>query len=249
MRHLLVITTSKPEILEAIDSGGLTSWITSSSTTSRNGAGSMSSCETVAKSRKTAFIVTAVRKGTASLNPNRCRKQARSEQARGFAKLDALQGQQLALDRQAAAVTGEAAVRADDAMAGNDHRDGVAAIRKTDGAHGVGIAESPRDLAVAHRAAIGNLAQRIPHALLEGRAFGCQRQVELAPLAAEIFLQLANHLREPLRPFLAIRGRLRWMPALREADACQGAVLLDEDEIADRARHACPVFHDASLVD
>src|SRR5690606_15930103 len=132
-----------------------------------------------------------------------------SEKAQCFAELDAFQSKQLALDRQAAAVTGKAAVRADHAVTGNDHGNGIAAVRKAHGSHGIGIAEPARDLGITCRTTIGNFAQRLPHALLERRAPRCKRQIEVTPLTVKILLQLAYDIVEALGPLLAIRGKAR----------------------------------------
>src|SRR6185295_5543503 len=72
------------------------------------------------------------------------------------APLALLQFQQELLARQAAAKTRQAAIGADDAVARNDHSDGVLAIGETDSTHGVGVADIDRLLAIAARRAIRN---------------------------------------------------------------------------------------------
>src|SRR6058998_1339285 len=63
-------------------------------------------------------------------------------------------------------------------MTGNDDRDGVFRVRESDGAGSGPVAQLFRDGAVARRGAVGNLAQGVPHAMLERRAEGLERQVE-----------------------------------------------------------------------
>src|SRR5256885_6485112 len=60
----------------------------------------------------------------------------------------AFERQQRALDQQPAAEAGERAVGADDAVAGNDDRQRVRAVREAHGARSTGVAEAPRQLAI-----------------------------------------------------------------------------------------------------
>ena len=78
------------------------------------------------------------------------------------------------LARQAAAVAGQRAVRADDAMAGHDDADRVLAVGQARRAHRLGLADAPRQLGVADGLAAPDLAQRPPDALLE-RGAGARR--------------------------------------------------------------------------
>src|SRR3954447_7579384 len=67
------------------------------------------------------------------------------------AHLAPLEPEQEPLAVQAAAVARELAVGADDAVAGDDDRDGVAAVRGADGAWCVGRAHTPGDFAIGDR--------------------------------------------------------------------------------------------------
>ena len=57
-------------------------------------------------------------------------------------RVGALVGEQPLFAMEAAAVAGERAVGADDAMAGHDDADGIGTIRETDGADGAGTADA-----------------------------------------------------------------------------------------------------------
>src|SRR2546427_4968629 len=59
--------------------------------------------------------------------------------------------EQPALAVQAAAEARQLAARAHDAVAGDDDRDGVLAVGRTDRARGADVAEATSQLAVAHR--------------------------------------------------------------------------------------------------
>src|SRR5688500_4824725 len=78
---------------------------------------------------------------------------------------------------QPAAVAGQAAVRADDAVAGHDDADRVLAVGESGGADRSRFADSPRQLGVTDGFAALDLAQRLPDALLEGRTAGLHRQL------------------------------------------------------------------------
>ena len=64
------------------------------------------------------------------------------------------------LARQAAAIAGEAAVRADHAMAGHDDADRVLAVGESGGADGLGLADAPRQLGVADRGRLDRRSAR-----------------------------------------------------------------------------------------
>src|SRR5438552_17905524 len=72
------------------------------------------------------------------------------------------------------------------------HNDGnrVLAVGETDGTGGVLVAEEFGERAVGRCRAIGNLAQRIPYAMLEPGAERFERQLECGAGAGEVFLQL-----------------------------------------------------------
>src|SRR5262245_46795792 len=113
----------------------------------------------------------------------------------------------LALD--AAAVAGQLAVRPDHAVAGNDDRDRVAAIRRADSARGFRIADPPRQLAITDRRAVGNLSQFGPDTLLKRRAAGCKGQIELGQFAREVCSQLISGFPEEAVVAPPIADRLR----------------------------------------
>ena len=84
----------------------------------------------------------------------------------------ALVGEQPLFAMEAAAVAGERAVGADDAMAGHDDADRVRSVGKADGADGAGTADALGKLAVADGFGRGNFAQGSPDFALEGGAGG-----------------------------------------------------------------------------
>src|SRR5688500_14875958 len=91
----------------------------------------------------------------------------------------------LALD--AAAVTGQRSVRSDDAMAGNDHRNRVCAVRRADRANRRGSSDALRELGIGDRVAVGNAQQLVPDRELELGAAQSQRNVESLPFTSEVF--------------------------------------------------------------
>src|SRR4051794_11674503 len=101
-----------------------------------------------------------------------------------------LEIEQGALAFQAASVAGERPVGADDAVAGDDDGDRVAAIGGADRARGPGALDALGELAVADRLAVGDRAQRLPDLLLERRAGERQVDVEVAPVAGEVLGEL-----------------------------------------------------------
>src|SRR3954452_25018223 len=122
----------------------------------------------------------------------------------------ALEVEQRALHRQAAAEADELAVGADHPVAGHDDGDRVAPVGQPDGARGPGRPDAPGDLAVGRGLAVGDLAQGGPYALLEGVAVGLQRELEARPLAGEVRAQLCDgrgqrRVLEALRPGLRVQ--------------------------------------------
>src|SRR5438105_6993103 len=83
-------------------------------------------------------------------------------------------------------------------MTWHDDRDWVFPVGESDGARGGPIAELFRDIAIARRRAVGNLAQRVPHAVFECRAESFERQIEGSARAGEVFLELLSRAREQL---------------------------------------------------
>ncbi len=100
-----------------------------------------------------------------------------------------LEREQRLLAIEPAAVTGQRPVRSDHAMAGNEDRDRIAAVRRADGTHRGRPAHASRDLRIADRLAIGNSAERVPDARLEWRADRRERQVERNALAREVRIE------------------------------------------------------------
>ena len=96
---------------------------------------------------------------------------ARLEQARG-ALMYTFVVEEPPLALHAAAVSGEGAVGADDAMAGNDYADGVGAIRGADGADRVGFADAPGEFAIRDGSAAGDVAESAPDGALKVRTGG-----------------------------------------------------------------------------
>src|SRR5579864_6270062 len=78
--------------------------------------------------------------------------------------------EQPALPREPAAIAGQGAVGADDAVAGDDDADRVRAVRQAHGAHRAGTTDLPRERAIGERLAAGDGAERAPDRLLEGCA-------------------------------------------------------------------------------
>src|SRR5438067_10810329 len=77
-----------------------------------------------------------------------------------------------ALAFDAAAVAGEGAVGADDAMTGDDNSDGIGAVGEADCPDCGWAADSIGEFAVGDGGAERNLSQSLPYLTLEGRAIG-----------------------------------------------------------------------------
>src|SRR5207244_5855194 len=98
--------------------------------------------------------------------------------------------QQPALAVQAAAEARQLAVNSYDAMTGDDDRDRVLPVGGADGPGGPDVAQATRQLAVAHRRAVRDGAERAPHAPLEQGAGGFQGKIERGARAGEVLRQL-----------------------------------------------------------
>lgn len=95
--------------------------------------------------------------------------------------------QQPALALDAAAIAGQRAAAADEAVAGDDEADGVEGIGEADGAGRVRPVEQRRDLAVAAGLARRYRAQRFPALLLKSRPAAVDRdRIERGEVAVEI---------------------------------------------------------------
>src|SRR5689334_7295824 len=106
--------------------------------------------------------------------------------------LPALQTEQKPLRRQPAAEAGERSVAADDAMAGDDDRDRVLTVGRSDRPHGVGAANLRRDRRIAPRFTVRNLRQRAPDVLLKRRAPRRQRYIESLQLSGKVQIELSS---------------------------------------------------------
>ena len=146
-----------------------------------------------------------------------------------------LEQPRLALD--AARVAGEAAVAADHAVARHDDRERIAAGRGARGARGSGRAGARGELGVGDRLAVRDARDLDPHAPLEVRALGRERQLEASPLAFEILLDLAFAFGERCRggillPLARDGGRVA---AALEVEAGEGAAGGGGEQRAERA--------------
>src|SRR5215472_5192950 len=102
--------------------------------------------------------------------------------------------EQPALAREAAAISRERAVGADDAMARDDDADGIAAIGAADGANGAGTAEARSERAIAQRRARRDGGEPGPDAPLKRRAGGAPGdRREARDIAVEIAAEAAHH--------------------------------------------------------
>ena len=96
----------------------------------------------------------------------------------------------MSLSPEAAAVAGEFAVAADNAVAGDDDADAVVSVRLRHGAHGFRIADCLRLLGIRAGLAVGDGDERVPDLFLERRARDDERYVEFFSPTVEIFLEL-----------------------------------------------------------
>jgi hypothetical protein len=133
---------------------------------------------------------------------------------------------------QAAAVAGEAAVRADDAVARDDDRHGRPPHRGAHGADDVGAAEPLGELRVRDRGAEGDLAQVRPDPLLEGRAAEVEGEVERPLLAGEVRLELRDGGRQRSGVVVALIQR---PAAPREPQPGQAALARQDGQRSERA--------------
>src|SRR6266700_2463084 len=140
---------------------------------------------------------------------------------------------QRALSIEPARVTREAAVRSDDAVAGNDDADRIAPGRGPCGARAARESGAARELAVGDGLAETDSRDRLPHGALKRRAFGCERGFEALELAAEVFGQLALRLaqRRVVRIAPPIWINLRKIFLAVEVDAGKSCVVCDEQHL------------------
>src|SRR5271155_2605230 len=107
--------------------------------------------------------------------------------------------EQPALARDSSAESGQRAIRSDHPMTRHHDRDGIAAVGEAHRARCLRITDTLSLLAVGTGFAIGYLQEVAPGTPLKFRAVETQRQVELAPLSLEVFLELAGGLPQRLR--------------------------------------------------
>src|SRR4051812_30346648 len=105
--------------------------------------------------------------------------------------------QQRPLGGQAAGVARQAAVRADDAVAGDDDRELIAAVGASDRARAA--AELAGECAVGGRLAVRNLLEARPERSLERRPVLVEREVEAGAPAREVLVELASGLGQDTR--------------------------------------------------
>src|SRR2546427_7852580 len=98
--------------------------------------------------------------------------------------------EQPAVGVKPAAEAGQLAARAHDAVAGDDDRDGVLTVGRTDRASGADVAEATSQLAVAHRRAVGDGAQGAPDAPLKRCTGRVEGKVERGTGLGEVLRQL-----------------------------------------------------------
>jgi hypothetical protein len=134
---------------------------------------------------------------------------------------------------QAAAVAGEVTGGADDTVARHDDADRIASIGQTDRPGAAGASDPLGELAVGPRFAVRDLLQSGPHCALKRGADESHRQVELGTLAAEVLIQLPDHLGERGGVRLA-EGRV-WRPVSLQVhvQTAELAVQRDQGERAD----------------
>lgn len=105
------------------------------------------------------------------------------------------------LPLDAARITGRRTVRADDTMAGDDHKEGIAAAGGAHGPHRLRSGDAGCQRPVGQGGAQGNAPERVPDIPLEAGSGGIQGQVKLVPQPGEVFLELVG------RRFEDWRGR------------------------------------------
>src|SRR5579862_6873730 len=118
--------------------------------------------------------------------PDRIGHATASEQRSAF------EAEEKSLRVEAAAKSHERPVAADHAMARNDDRKRIPAVRRADRANRVGLADRARQLSVTDRPAVRNLRQLAPHRLLERRARRRERQIEGSAFRREILFELTR---------------------------------------------------------
>ena len=98
--------------------------------------------------------------------------------------------EQPALDGDTAAEACQRSVCTNNAVAGNDNTDGVASVREADRTRLVRVPKRRGELAIRQGTAVRNFLKQRPDRLLKGGSLRCQRQVERAATAPEVFVEL-----------------------------------------------------------
>src|SRR6185437_12494631 len=94
------------------------------------------------------------------------------------------------------------------AMARHHDGQGVGAVRLSHRAERLRLADGARDVAVARRFSIGHALQRPPDLLAERGGSGpIELELELAPLAGKVLIELAGQLRRLGRVFAGAGNR------------------------------------------
>src|SRR5215472_6395798 len=159
---------------------------------------------------------------------------SQSEQLPRFRRGRLLQAQQEPLARQPARVSGEAAILADDPVAGHDHRQRVAPHRR---AHVLGqrpFAKLLGQVAVRPRLPVRDAADQLPYLVLKRVSVRAEGQVEPLPVPGEVLGKLAFCRAEPGVVPVYERGGAGPVPVVREVHAGQPAVFGDEGQLTDR---------------
>ncbi len=103
---------------------------------------------------------------------------------------DAFQGEKGLLAPEATAEATQFSARSDDAVAGDNDDDRVAAYRLTYGAGGERLADTFGDRPVGASLTVGDAGDFLPDPLLEGCAAQVQREVKGGALAVEVGFEL-----------------------------------------------------------
>src|SRR5262249_18831006 len=112
----------------------------------------------------------------------------RSEQR----QLAAFEFQQPFLQRESASKPGQIPVIPNDAMARNDDRNRICAVRRSHGTNRPRLADPSSEILVRNRCAVRNILQLFPNRLLKIRSFRDQRQRKSLAVAREILAQLPD---------------------------------------------------------
>ncbi len=150
-------------------------------------------------------------------------------------QLQMLQVKQGTLGLKPAGIASEATLRSDDSVAGYDDRDRVARVGQPDCPRRSGLADLAGDLTIGTGLSVGDLAQRVPHPLLEIGATWSDSDIETSAFTSEVFLNLGDNIGERsliLDPAVALR---RWMGRSFHHQIGEAVTLAGQGEQADGA--------------